>query len=242
MFMWVAAWFPPGREQDTEGIREELLWIQGMGGKGFKNNPRGQFIYCCHAAKLGKYFFKFHWEELRQVEVLVKQKTENKGKKREMKKGKTGGGEHLPHCINNWNRNTKRNACGLHTGATTAGHRKRSIRGFRWILSGSTLRRCYADQPVKSDWVSMNRSHRRSSFHRAPLSILRAWRGLKRARLPAGWREDEVISRELRGEQVEETLAWMRQWSTRGEYGPSSPPFTITGAISSGFLGSRSYF
>lgn len=62
------------------------------GGEGFKNNPRGPFIYCCHAAKLGKYFFKFHSEELRQVEVLVKQKMENKGKKREMKKGKTGGG------------------------------------------------------------------------------------------------------------------------------------------------------
>lgn len=89
MFTWVAGWFPPGRQQDAEEIREKLLWIQDMEEK---KNPRRQFIYCCHAVKSGKYFVEFHWEEWKCVrwKRCSNRKTENKGKKERWKREKQG--------------------------------------------------------------------------------------------------------------------------------------------------------
>lgn len=125
-----------------------------------------------------------------------------------MKKGKTGGGD-TSHIVSTTEIETQKGmpaVCTLEQQQLGTG--SAASEGSEGLCRGSALRRCcHADRPVNSDWVSVNRSHRRSSSHRAPLSLLTAWPGLERARPP----EDEVISRELRGEQVEETQAWMRQ-------------------------------
>lgn len=72
----------------TQKKSEKSCFGSNTWGKGFKNNPRRQFIYCCQAVKLGKYFFKFHWEERNCVRWSCWSRPSRKQGQKEMKKGK----------------------------------------------------------------------------------------------------------------------------------------------------------